>query len=76
MNIQSNKDGKPDLGRLHAQHDHSWVKPASGTFLQQTTLITGPEVIKLFSCSAKFSKDKFAIINNLRFFSRTNFMLR
>ena len=28
-----------------------------------------------FSCSAMFSKKEFAIVNNLRFISRTNFML-
>ena len=27
------------------------------------------------SCSAKFSKKEFAIVSNLRFISRTNFML-
>ena len=32
-------------------------------------------VIEKFSCSALISKKEFAIVNNLRFISRTNFML-
>ena len=36
------------------------------------TAVPGPEVIKLFSCSAMFSKKKNC---SLRYISRTNFML-
>ena len=32
-------------------------------------------LVEKFSCSAMFSKREFAIFSNLRFISRTNFML-
>ena len=32
-------------------------------------------VYKTFLCSAIFSKKEFAVVSNLRFISRTNFML-
>ena len=42
---------------------------------QKHVEIPGPKIIKLFSCSAMFSKKEFTIVSNLRFISRTNFML-